>query len=65
MFSGKVPDYTGLEICMGLLSLPDEADTLCDRAIAQNNQTPEPINRISVPVWLSDVLDPKSFSSQG
>ena len=50
---------------MGLLSLPGEADTLCDRAAASKNQTPKPINRTSVPVWLSDVLDPKSFSSQG
>lgn len=36
-------------------------------ALRQNrnpgNQTPEPINRTSVPVWLNDVLDPKSFSS--
>jgi hypothetical protein len=50
---------------MELLSLPGEADTLCDRAVAPKKQTPKPINRTSVPVWLSDVLDPKSFSSQG
>jgi len=48
---------------MGLLPLLSEADTLCGRTVTSKNQTPEPINRTSVPVWLSDVLDPKSFSS--
>ena len=65
VFSGKVPDYTGLEFCMGLLSPFREVYSLCGRAATPQKQTPEPNNRTSVPVWLYDVLDPKSFSSWG